>query len=364
MLISLASVLLFVAQTSPEQVQQLRKLTAEDPKNARAWYTLGRSWADLAAENYQQLLNKVAPDSACALAVKADALMHRQQYRWAFVLFREALSKDPNLASARSAIAEIYRADGHSDWAAKEEALFANLDCTIYKLACDSLKGHYDDVIDATANEQTPEALYWRGEAFTGLSYQAFTKLMQLPPSPEMYRFQAGLQYEAGHRARVVEELRKAIELAPGDQGLQRDLAMALGAAGDFAAAYQLATKLLHSDPNSAELNALAGDSLLNQQKTLEAIPFLKKSIAVAPKNLMTHSSLARAYMQMGEAKLALPHLEAAMPMDRDGSLQYQLALAYRQTGQPERAAKAMARYQELSAKAAVPPEPEITAPN
>jgi hypothetical protein len=55
--------------------------------------------------------------------------------------------------------------------------------------------------------------------------------------------------------------------------------------------------------------------------------------------------------------------LEAAVPIDRDGSLHYQLALAYRQTGQSDLAAKAMEKYRELSAKAAIPPEPEITSP-
>jgi tetratricopeptide (TPR) repeat protein len=234
---------------------------------ASALFDEGRRWAALAAGDYQQLLEKVPPDSAYALSVKADGLMHRQQYRRAFAVFREALAKDPDLASARSAIAEIYRTDGHSDWAAKEEAVLANMDCTTHKLACHSLRGQYQAVLDETHDARTPEALYWRAEAYTGLSYQAFTKLMQLPPSPEMYKFRAGLEYEAGHRAQVVVQLRKAAELAPHDRGLQRDLAMALGAAGDYSAAYQLATTLLRDQPASPELNALAGDALLNQQK-------------------------------------------------------------------------------------------------
>jgi predicted Zn-dependent protease len=138
---------------------------------------------------------------------------------------------------------------------------------------------------------------------------------------------------------------------------------MALGAAAQYGEAFQLASELLRGDPGSAELNALAGDALLNSQKAEESIPFLKKSAAANRGNLVTQRSLGLAYLKSGDAKLALPHLEAAVAIDADGSVYYQLGIAYRQTGQAELAKRAQAKYHELSTKAAPPPEPEITAP-
>ena len=342
---------------------EFRQLTWADPSSARAWYALGRTWSALAGVAYGQLLSLVTPDSAYALAVQADGLMRRQQFRRAFVIFREALGKDPDLVTARAALAGIYQSAGHPDWAAKEQQLVATLDCSTHAIECELTATHYEAVLERTQVERTPAALFWRAQAYTGLAYQAFAKLEQLPASVELHRFRAGVHYEAGRRAQVVEELRRALNLAPQDRGLRRDLAMALGAASDYPTAYQLALELLRDDPGSPELNALAGDALLNSQKPREALAFLKRSVAADPHNLVTRASLGRAYMQTGAVKLALPHLEAAIAADKDGSLHYQLARAYNETGQTELAREAMAKYQELSAKAARPAEPEITAP-
>ena len=280
------------------------------------------------------------------------------------MLFRSAaLAKDPDLVTAHLGLAAIYRSIGHADWAALEEKAAASLDCRTHAVDCDIVAGGYGAALAATSGDRSPRGFYFRAQARTGLANAAFAKVEQLPPSAELHLYKAGIEYEAGHREQVVEELRQATELAPRDVALRRELAMAMGAAAHYDAAYQLATELLRNDPGSAELNALAGDALLNLQKAEEAIPFLKKSAAANPRNPVTQRSLGMAYMKTGQAKQALPCLEAAAPADADGSVYYQLALAYRKTGRPELAAKAMTRYQELSAKSPPPPEPEIAPP-
>jgi predicted Zn-dependent protease len=336
---------------------------AQAQGSAHDWYTLGRSRVALAAQAYGELLNQVPPDSAYVLAISADGLMRRQQYPRAIMMFREALAKEPSLVSARSALAEMYRKLGRPGWAAKEQAAIESLDCTSHKLECEAAAGRYDAVLAATKGQRTPAALYWCGQAYTGLAYEAFARLEKLPPSPELHRYRAGLDWEAGRRLEVAQELREAVRLAPSDRELRRDLAVALGAAGFYEEAFKLAGELLRDEPDSARLNAVAGDALLSMQKAEEALPFLKKSVALDPKNLMAQSSLGHAYMQTGQARLAVPHLEAALPTDRDGSLYYLLSRAYRQTGQPELARQAIQKYRELSAKSAAQPAPEITPP-
>jgi predicted Zn-dependent protease len=333
-----------------------RQVTEGQPSNAKAWYALGRTWVLAAGDAYGHLIENAQPDSAYALAVTGDGLMRRLQYPHAVKAFREALSNEPNLPSVRTALASMYRKLACEECAAQEEAAMAALDCSNHQLECDWVAGRYQDVAAATANQQTPAALYWRGQAFSGLAAQAFGKLEQLAPSPELHRYRAGLHWEADRRMQMVEELREAWKLAPEDREVRRDLATALGAAGFYDEAYAIARDLLRGEPGSAQLNALAGNALLSSQKAEEAIPFFKRSVAGDPRNLFVQWSLGRAYMQVGEAKLALPCLKAATPIDTDGTLHHMLSQAYRQTGQPALASQAMARSQELSAKAAVPP--------
>ena len=104
----------------------------------------------------------------------------------------------------------------------------------------------------------------------------------------------------------------------------------------------------VEQQPDDAELNWLRGDSLLFLQKAQEAIPPLKKALEADPKLLTAHQSLGRAYMQLGQDAAAVPHLKAALPLDQDGSLHYQLGQAYRSTGQIELAKQTLTTYQQM----------------
>jgi hypothetical protein len=52
--------------------------------------------------------------------------------------------------------------------------------------------------------------------------------------------------------------------------------------------------------------------------------------------------------MQLGQDAAAVPHLKAALPIDEDGSLHYQLGQAYRTTGQMELAKQTLTTYQQM----------------
>ena len=61
--------------------------------------------------------------------------------------------------------------------------------------------------------------------------------------------------------------------------------------------------------------------------------------------------SLGLALARTGKQKEAIPHLEAALPMDQDGSALYQLSRAYQATGETEKAKAAVVKYQEIRSK-------------
>jgi predicted Zn-dependent protease len=81
---------------------------------------------------------------------------------------------------------------------------------------------------------------------------------------------------------------------------------------------------------------------------------------------IMAHKSLARAYLATGKSAEAVPHLKLALPTDVDGSLHYQLAKAYEETGRAALSKYMLEEYQKIQAEATaakVASKIEITAP-
>jgi predicted Zn-dependent protease len=167
----------------------------------------------------------------------------------------------------------------------------------------------------------------------------------------ESYAATAEQHRKARRYKQALEASRQAVRLDSSNAGYQSELAASLYLARDYPAAVALLRKL---EP-TADNTFMLGDSLLNQQKPDEAIPFLVKALDAAPKMVPAHASLGRAYMQAGQPVAAVPHLELAAPADTDGSVHYQLSRAYQSAGRKEDAAKALRRYKELSARPKAP---------
>jgi tetratricopeptide (TPR) repeat protein len=337
-----------------EAVEHYQKLAQLQPKSPGGWVGLGQSYEKLAEGAFSQL-EKTAPESPYTLAVLANVRATQQQFSSAFFLYKQALEKDPSLRGVHQALAEIYRRTEHPDWAAvearKEEAL-PPLNCETEKIECAWRDGRAEEVLRLAKAAAPPRSFYWQVQASDRLASQSFAKLSELPPSPQGYEVLATILQRTGRHAEAAEQLRAALKLAPGQPQLQRELASALYMSRDYTAAAELSAKLLSQQPNDAELNWLRGDSLLFLQKAEDAIPPLKKAVESDPKLLAAHHALGRAYMQLGQDAAAVPHLKAALPLDQDGSLHYQLGQAYRSTGQIEQAKQTLTTYQQMQREA------------
>jgi tetratricopeptide (TPR) repeat protein len=333
-----------------EAVEHYQKLTQLRPQEPGGWAGLGQSYEKLAKDAFSQL-EKTAPESAYTLAVLANVRATQQQFSSAFFLYRQALEKNSGLRGVHQALAEIYRRTEHPDWAAvearKEEAL-PPLNCETERLDCSWRDGRVDEMLRLAKAAAPPQSSYWQVRAYDRLAAQSFEKLSELPPSPQRHEVVATILQRNGRHSEAVEELRAALKLAPGQPRLEHELASALYLSRDYNAAAELSARLLGQQPNDAELNWLRGDSLLSLQKVEEAIPPLKKAVGADPKLLAAHHALGRAYMQPGQDAAAVPHLKAALPLDQDGSLHYQLGQAYRSTGQIELAKQTLTTYQQM----------------
>jgi tetratricopeptide (TPR) repeat protein len=357
-------------QRAEEAIVEYRRVTGADPENAHAWYGLGRSYESLSSRTFEKL-QRSAPESAYVLSLLGEARLREQQFSSAFFLYRLALDRMPTLRGLHGGVAEIYRQTGHSEWAETEEQREAKLpflDCHSATLECQFLRRNYDELIGAAKSANMAESFYWITRAYNELALNAFERLGQLPPSVELHELKAHIYNSQKKYSEAAGEWHKALQLSPDDTQIKKELAISLKLGENYSQALPLFQELLLQQPNSAELNYLLGDTLLDLQRPLEAIPLLKHAVTGDPKSLPAHKALARSELATGKALEAIPHLKVALASDEDGTLHYQLAQAYRATGQIELANKMLKAYQSLQSSAAAQAEAsrqdtEITAP-
>jgi predicted Zn-dependent protease len=359
----------FLLSNNPAKAeQQYRSLTEVDPRNSTAWHGLGRTYEALARDGLAQL-SETAPDSPQMLVLAGDSRLKSRQHGAAFLFYKQAVEKAPNMRGLHAALAEVYKRTGHDDWARTAELREATLgvpDCTTEKLACDFAAGRLRDVIRAESD--TAEALFWKITAWNELAAQAFAQLLTLPDSPEAHELRAEIHTNQRRYPEAVAELEQAVALSPGNRRIGRAFAASLHRASDFERARAVLESLITVDRDSASLHYLLGDTYLNLQQPQQAITHLEHAVKLEPGVLAAHAALGRAYLQNQQAQHAIPHLQEALSSDEDGAIHYQLASAYRSTRQSELARETLKKYSELAeadrkAKAEVEQQAQITGP-
>jgi predicted Zn-dependent protease len=350
----LADALLSLQRYEPA-TRHFRKLSELAPREPRAWYGLGRGYEGLAREAFEGL-QRSAPDSPFLLLLVAEAMAAQGKGANAFRLYREALEKRPGLPEAHEAVARIYEQTGQPEWAAREREKSRGippLDCRSPSLECDFRAGRYAAVLATSAPLASAAGRYWLSRAAGELAREAFARLGDLPPSPEAMLLRVEV-FRARRQppGELIEELKGAVAAWPEDVRIRRELATLLLHVHNEEAARPVLEDLLKREPDSAELTLMLGQTFLDTQEPAKAVPLLARAVKLDPKLLPAQAALGRAHLEIGEAAQAIPHLEAALPTDTDGSVHYQLARAYRATGETDRASQALSKFQEIQRSA------------
>lgn len=373
-------------------VPHFEKLRELDPANPKTWSGLGRSYEALAQQDFVEL-EKVALGSAFWLVLAAEARAKVGHLNGAFYLYRQALEKLPSLRGVHSALAEIYRKTEHPDWAAIEEEKERSLTplaCDdvgkaaprrrvsarppqrsgpdARKLECDYWAGRYRELIASAKSAPNPETFYWRSRAYDKLAADAFSRLEALPPSAEVHELMGQIYYGQRRCLDAVKEWKAALEFSSRNPYYRKELAISMTCSRDYEGARQLLQELLKESEDSPELNYWLGTVLIGLKEEGEAVPYLEKAVEADPTVPAPHRELARAYLHSGQAAKAIPHLQFALPFEKDGSLYYQLAQAYRSTGQQDLAKEALRKFQGIqnatvAQKENVEQEMQISAP-
>ncbi|MCB1019252.1 MAG: tetratricopeptide repeat protein [Acidobacteria bacterium] len=343
------------AANRPEQASKVYARWADSaPNDPAAWYGLGRSYEALAQGALAEL-ERSAPESAAMIALVASIQEGSGNPEAAKQLYVEALRRDPKFPGLHAALARIHQAQGDAAAAQAErkfEPADATTDCGFAPLVCDDLAGRSQHALAHAAKLAAPAPLYWQARAYDKLAAEAFAKLTALPPSAEGHMLLAGMERDRGRFNESIAHWRSALALRPGDPMIEKDLAATLHQNRDYEAALPLVEELLRRAPGSPELNYLYGHILLSMRRAPESIAPLEKAAASAPSFLPARSALGLAYVQIGESAKAAPHLEAALPIDRDGSLHFRLGRVYQSLGRGEEARQMLAKSQQLRSAA------------
>lgn len=326
--------------------ERFETLSQATPEDAEVWYRLGLCYQQLSQASFAEL-QKTAYGSAWWLALVAESNAKAGKYASAFYLYHQALAKMPAFPGAHAGLAKIYSATGHAAWAKTEQERERDSpDCARQSTECAFLAGRYGQIVAAPS--RSPEVLYWKSKAYDQLALAAFLHLTSLPPSAQLHELLAETHEKARDYPAAVAEWRKAYDLSQQNPEIGQKLAIALIETDDDQGAERLLAKFLAHQPGSADLNYLKGYALLNLQQPAKAIPYFEESLRLEPLLVKAQGDLGRAYMQTGQSRKAIPHLEAALKTDQDGSLHYQLARAYVASGEPKLAAPMFAAYQKL----------------
>jgi len=393
----LAETLLTLERYS-SSVVHFEKLAEWDATNPKIWNGIGLSYEGLASHEFGAL-EKLALGSPYWLTLVAEARAKAGAIVRAYLLYREALEKMPNLRGLHPAIAAIYRRTDHPDWAvvedAKERAL-PPLACgsagaaslsppagaqakaaagsaqagasLALKLECEFWAGRYQQVIALSKGNATQPAVYWRTRAYNELARQAFSRLAQLPSSGEVHELLATILFNQKNFPQSAKEWREALVFSPDNSFYRERLAITLSSASDFEGARPHLEDLIQQAPDSLELNYWLGYTLLGLLEADKAIPHLEKTVRANPMIFAARRELGRAYMLVGRDAEAIPHLKAALASDEEGTLYYQLSRAYRNTGKPELADQMLKKFREMEQTAkrerkTADPNAQITPP-
>ena len=266
------------------------------------------------------------------------------------------LSPSPS-ASATEALtrrrtAEEYYAAGQYQRCAAE--LKTNLpsrssDGMLLLSACSYLTGDYELTSTASAAlaarfPHSLGALYWSIKANERLALQSLALFEQMEPnSPRTHILLGDMYRQRNLYDSAQAEYKQALSISPDDRAALIGSAYAYFGNANIDATIATAKSALAANPADPELNLLMGEALLTRHDFAGAEPFLEKSLTAKPQMLPhVHALLGRVYAETGRTQEAIEQLKLGVVDDQDGSTYYQLARAYRKSGDEKRAEAAV----------------------
>lgn len=202
--------------------------------------------------------------------------------------------------------------------------------------------------VHGTAAENA-ETSYWLERTYQAQGAEAYARLEESFPDSwrthqllaEGYALRADLRY-------ALQEFQAALELGPNEPELHEALGELYLEHLEYDAAQSELEKALALDSSRTHALYLLGRAYVEEKETEKALPYLERAVRLQPDLAEANSLLGTAYLRLGQFANAISSLEKAAGSDHYGNVHYQLSVAYRKLGQPERAQKELMRSQDL----------------
>jgi eukaryotic-like serine/threonine-protein kinase len=276
------------------------------------------------------------------LYLRGREIMRNQQspkeIETALRLYGDALKKDSRFALAYTGIADASL--GMYDQ--KKEPFWANKALAAAQQA-------------QQINDSVPEVHLALGSAFlvTGKFDEAVEEMKRAvelaPNSDEGYRRLATAYLRSGKKNEAIEAYQKAIRAGPYYWRNYNALGNAYFELGDYGSALTPFQRVIELAPEISFGYQNVGAVYANQGKPKEAIPYWEKALTITP-NPDLYNNIGAAYFDLERYAESVPMFEKAVAMNpSDESNTGNLALAYRWNGQKE---KSLATYDKAIALA------------
>jgi len=295
---------------------------------------LNVSVADFKAGQFDNAANsaaaalKIAPDLAPAMLFLGAAQLQLGNFQQAAASLERVVSINPGDRNACLLLADALAGSGRTADAASG-----------YRALTEQLPG-------------SPHVWYGLGRMSEALgdteqARQAWQRLDGLPPSPESHMHRAE-QNEAALRWRMAAtEWREALNLDPQNRKARTGLAWSLFRARAYEETLETLKPLMDNNA-SPDVLFLQGAALMNMQMPAQAIRPLESAVAKRPGMLEARAALGQALLQTGKVEAAISHLNAAVSIDRDGTIHFQLFRAYQLMDRKAEAQRALAAYHQI----------------
>lgn len=199
--------------------------------------------------------------------------------------------------------------------------------------------------------------------SYQALALACLKHVVELAPdSWRVHQIQGEYYQSRFDYKKAVEEFQAALRAHPDSAELHEQLGNAFLLDKNSADGKAEIAKALQIDPTRTLSLYLLGRVYYQNRDIPKSIEYFQGALRFDPSFLPARAALGRAYMRAGKPASAVPELEKAESTDNSGDLHYVLSMAYRQLGQTDLAAHALAVSQELRKKSAAHHEAGVAA--
>jgi tetratricopeptide (TPR) repeat protein len=312
---------------------ELQAAISANPKNARAHDAMGivlgeSGRLDEARAEFQAAadIDPAFPEPHFHLGL---AFLRNGKTPDAINEYQEALRLNPGLVEARYGLAEICGEIGDIDGAIK-------LLQQVTQAEPDFAEARYNLGLNLWTRYRKSESL--RKQSDLEQSVQELSKALQLAPAQSKVYFALGqVQSEKGDLAQAAENLQRAAEMEPGNPEYHYNLGLALRQKGDLQSAANQFRAALQLSPQLALAHRALGRALRESGDLEGAANELRQAVAQAPEDSQGHHLLGTVLLKQNDLENAISELQKAVELDPSmGDARASLAQALQKAGRKE----------------------------